>query len=51
MGQLFRFLGRMFSDVMRIIEHMDTHHWVIVFIVAIAIGALCMRGYGSRKAF
>lgn len=36
---------------MRHVEHLDTQDWLLVFIVAVAIGAFCMRGFGSRSHY
>lgn len=39
------------NDLMRWIERLDTQEWALVLIVAIAIGAFCMRGFGSRANY
>ncbi len=33
------------------IEHLDPQGWLLVFLVAVAIGAFCMRGFGSRSNY
>jgi hypothetical protein len=33
------------------INHFETEHWVIAFVILLAIGFLCMQGLGSRKAY
>jgi len=33
------------------VSRMETHHWTVVFVIVVGIGALCMRGLGSRKHY
>lgn len=37
--------------LMRGIDHMHTQHWLLALVVAVVIGALCMRGFGSRSTY
>jgi hypothetical protein len=39
-----------YYEVVRHVERLTLHQWTVVFIVAIAIGVFCMRGFGSRSA-
>jgi hypothetical protein len=39
------------NGLMHAISHMNTSHWVAVMVVAMAFGAFCMRGFGSRSAY
>jgi hypothetical protein len=38
-------------ETFRWIERMNTTHWVMVFLVAVAIGLWAMRGFGSRTSY
>ncbi len=40
-----------YRTLMRHIERLDTQEWLMVFIIAVGIGALCMRGFGSRANY
>ena len=31
--------------------HMDRQEWIVVFGVVVVIGALCLRGFGSRTKY
>lgn len=44
-------MGHYFRVAMHYIEHLDTQQWLLVFIVAVGIGAVCMRGFGSRSNY
>lgn len=40
-----------FRDVVRFIEHMSMEEYVLLVVVGIIIGALCLRGFGSRTHY
>ena len=42
---------RYFHELFRYVERLDTHHWVLVFVAAVIVGVLCMRGFGSRSDY
>jgi hypothetical protein len=44
-------MGKLLRDVLRWVEHMDAQEWIIFASVAIILGVLCMRGFGSRSSF
>lgn len=29
----------------------DRRHWIVLSVVAVTLGCLCMRGFGSRKNY
>ncbi|GAB6167238.1 hypothetical protein JCM19992_32380 [Thermostilla marina] len=31
--------------------HLNVREWMVLFVVVILIGAVCMRGFGSRKEY
>lgn len=44
-------MGHYYRVVMNYVEHLGTQEWLLVFIAAVAIGAFCMRGFGSRSRY
>ncbi len=46
-NQIERALGPMF----RCCQNLDRHEWIAVFAVALFLGYLCMRGFGSRANY
>ena len=44
-------MGKLLRDALRWVEHMDAQEWVVFAAVAIIVGVLCMRGFGSRSSF
>ena len=42
-------MWHIYNQIMRFVEHMHMHQWLLVFLGAAAIGILCMRGFGSRR--
>jgi hypothetical protein len=49
--QFVHWLNGGWSALMHGISHMNTYHWVGVMVVAMAFGAFCMRGFGSRHSY
>jgi hypothetical protein len=39
------------QSVMRSVVHMDSEQWLIISGVAIVLGAIFLRGYGSRTTY
>lgn len=48
MNAYARNLARMFYESM---YSMEREHWIIAFVLALAIGAICLKGYGSRTSY
>ena len=44
-------MGQLYRDAMRFVDQLDTQQWLIVGIVAVVVGVLCMRGFGSRSGY
>jgi len=44
-------MGGVWRKSMRIIENLDMQEWTLVLLVAVVIGCLCMRGFGSRTNY
>ncbi len=40
-----------FRDFVRYVERMGTQEWLLVFVVALIVGVICMRGFGSRSGY
>ena len=39
---------RTLGDLTRMTGQMDREHWIVVFVAALVVGALLMRGFGSQ---
>lgn len=33
------------------ITHFGPRQWLVAFVVVVVVGALCMRGFGSRSSY
>ena len=44
-------LERISVEVVRAIERMDSQQWIVLSAVAIVVGAILLRGYGSRTTY
>lgn len=44
-------MDKVFRDVLRSIEHFDKQDWMLVMVVVLVLGALCLRGFGSRSNY
>ena len=44
-------MNGVWRKAMRIIENLDIQEWMLVLLVAVAIGVFCMRGFGSRTNY
>ena len=44
-------MGKLIRDALRWVENMDAQEWIVFAAVAIIVGVLCMRGFGSRSSF
>jgi hypothetical protein len=47
LNKIFHYL----DQVTRTVGRFDTEHWVIVGAILIVVGLICMRGFGSQKAY
>jgi hypothetical protein len=39
------------NNAMRYINHFGTHEWMLLLLGALVLGAVCMRGFGSRSNY
>ncbi len=39
------------KTLLKSVDRMETTHWVVVCVVVLAIGAICMRGFGKRTNY
>jgi hypothetical protein len=39
------------SQVLRAIHHMDTQEWLVLSVLALGLGVVFLRGFGSRTAY
>jgi hypothetical protein len=39
------------NNVMRTVLHMDSEQWLLVSGIAVVLGAIFLRGYGSRTTY
>jgi hypothetical protein len=44
-------MSHVLREIIRYTEHMRAQEWLMVLAAAILIGALCLRGYGSRSDY
>ena len=44
-------MGHFWRDVLRHVDRMDTHEYLLLLLCAIVIGFFCMRGFGSRSEY
>ena len=44
-------LNQFLRDAWRFIDHMTPQHWFYVLVVAIVLGFVCLRGFGSRSNY
>ncbi len=44
-------MSRVVNELMRYVDHMGVQQWMLVLIVAIGLGMLCLRGFGSRSNY
>jgi hypothetical protein len=42
-------VDRLIDRTFDYIDQLDTHQWMMVLIVSIVIGAMLLRGFGSRS--
>ena len=45
---MWRFAERAANDVLRMTGQLDREHWIVVFAVALIVGAFMLRGFGAR---
>jgi uncharacterized protein involved in exopolysaccharide biosynthesis len=41
-------MAELFRDLVRYVDRMRPEGWVLVLVAVIVVGALCLRGFGSR---
>jgi hypothetical protein len=41
-------MGHFYRDIVRYVERMGPHEWFWVLAAMVIVGAICLRGYGSR---
>lgn len=39
------------AGIQRAINNMDSQQWIVVSVIAIILGAIFLRGYGSRSTY
>jgi hypothetical protein len=44
-------MSRFLQDIWHHMDHMGPRHWFWVLVVAIIVGAVCLRGFGSRSQY
>lgn len=44
-------VSRYIDQVVRIMGDFETYHWVGIGALLIVVGVICMRGFGSQKAY
>jgi len=41
----------LYYSALRAVNGFDLQDWLIAFVVAVALGSLCLKGFGSRARF
>jgi hypothetical protein len=44
-------LEKLIGELFRAIDRMDSQQWIVVSVTAIVIGAILLRGFGSRTNY
>src|SRR5687767_2993290 len=44
-------IERAADNIMRAVVHMDSQQWIMISCIAIVLGAIFLRGYGSRTSY
>ena len=44
-------LSRLINQGMRYVEGLDRQEWLVVLVISVLLGALCLRGFGSRSSY
>ena len=42
---------RLLYPVFRHLNSLDREQWIVVFVAALAMGFMCLRGFGSRSKY
>ena len=45
------FVGRAWSEAQSWVNGLDRQAWLLILCVVVVIGALCLRGFGSRSNY
>ncbi len=48
---MWDYVSPYWKTLLRSVDRMDTSDWMVVFVVVVALGAVCMRGFGKRTNF
>ena len=48
---MLNFLQSVFRTLTNFIVRLDVQEWAIVGVCLVAVGVMCMRGYGSRSNY
>lgn len=44
-------INQAYDAVMRQVMHLSYREWMVVFAIAVTLGVLCLRGFGSRHNY
>jgi len=44
-------VSNLWQDIVKFVNGMDMESWLVALVVVIAVGVLCMRGFGSRSGY
>lgn len=44
-------LEQVANQLLRAVNNMDRHEWLIISTIAVVVGAMFLRGYGSRTNY
>jgi len=44
-------MWHLYNDLMRYVQRMDPEEYFVLVVLAVAVGLLCLRGFGSRSTY
>ena len=51
MRQILRFFDSLLDNFVGIMNNLGPNGWAVIAVLVVAIGFVCMRGYGSRSTY
>ncbi len=45
------YISQLINGALQSVTHLDRNAWLIVLIVALVVGTICLRGFGSRSDY
>ncbi|HEY2147147.1 MAG TPA: hypothetical protein VGH32_04375 [Pirellulales bacterium] len=45
------YISQLVDSALQSVSHLDRNAWLVVLIVALVVGTICLRGFGSRSDY